>query len=95
MELVSATGATRTAGTWIVRGAEGKGTNWTKAFATADDFDDADGETVLNFWQAQDRARTLVRNIKSPGADDGMMLRAALGGNSKPDALREKLPEGP
>ena len=43
----------QTAGTWIVRAANGKGANWTKAFAIADDFEDANGEKSLNFWQAQ------------------------------------------
>ena len=49
------------AGSWLVRCADGKGSSWTKGFATADDFEDADGNTVLDFWQAQPRARGLVR----------------------------------
>jgi integrase len=48
-------------GRWIVRGADGHGSNWTKAFAIADDFEDADGEHVLTFWQASDRARVVAR----------------------------------
>ena len=64
----------QTAGTWIVRAADGNGANWTKAFATADDFEDADGEKMLNFWQAQDRARGLVCNSKNQGADDGKLI---------------------
>jgi integrase len=48
-----------TAGTWVVRVADGKGGNWTKAIGTADDFDEADGKVVLDFWQAQDRARAI------------------------------------
>jgi hypothetical protein len=47
-----------TAGTWVVRAADGQGGNWTKAIGTADDFDEAD---VLDFWQAQDRARAIAR----------------------------------
>jgi hypothetical protein len=31
----------RTAGSWVVRAADGKGGNWTQAFACADDFEDA------------------------------------------------------
>jgi integrase len=46
-------------GTWSVRVADGKGSHWIKAIATADDYDTADGEHVLDFWQAQDRARQL------------------------------------
>src|SRR5262245_46281055 len=53
------------AGRWVVRVADGKGGNWTKAFAVADDHEDADGSNVLDFWVAQDRARALAR-----GGDD-------------------------
>ena len=48
-------------GTWIARGADGHGGYWTKAFAIADDHEDADGNTILNFWQAQDKAKQVVR----------------------------------
>jgi integrase len=48
-------------GSWLVRCADGKGGAWTKGFATADDFEDASGEQVLDFWAAQVRARELVR----------------------------------
>ena len=43
------------------RAADGKGGNWIKAFAIADDREDADGAKVLDFWQAQERARKLAR----------------------------------
>src|SRR5438046_1661161 len=49
------------AGTWVVRAADGHGSNWTKAFAVADDHEDANGASVLTFWQAQDKARALAR----------------------------------
>ena len=49
----------RTAGTWVARVADGKGANWTKAIANADDFEEANGELILDFWQAQEKARTL------------------------------------
>src|SRR5947207_9214922 len=58
----------QTAGTWVVRVADGRGRNWTKAIAAADDFEDADGHHVLDFWQAQDKARTLGRRDISGGA---------------------------
>jgi integrase len=51
----------QTAGTWVVRVADGKGRNWTKAIGAADDFDAADGSTYLDFWQAQEKARALGR----------------------------------
>ncbi len=56
-----------TAGSWSVIAADGKGGSWLKAFAAADDFEDANGETILSFWQAQDRARLLARG---DGQDD-------------------------
>ena len=42
-----------TAGTWVVRVADGRGANWTKAIGVADDFGEADGVAVLDYWQAQ------------------------------------------
>lgn len=46
---------------WNVRCADGRGSNWVKAFALADDHEDSNGETVLDFWQATDRARQIAR----------------------------------
>jgi hypothetical protein len=48
-------------GTWVVRVADGQGGNWTKAIGTADDFEDADNRTTFDFWQAQERARSVAR----------------------------------
>lgn len=64
------------AGTWVVRVADGRGGNWTKGFAIADDHEDADGENVLDFWQAQDRARALARG-KDRDSDSGRPLSVA------------------
>jgi integrase len=52
-------------GSWLVRCADGKGGAWSKGFSTADDFEDASGEQVLDFWGAQVRARELVRGNHS------------------------------
>ena len=49
------------AGTWLVRKADGVGSNWTKGFGTADDLEPADGEHVFTFEQAAERARVLAR----------------------------------
>ena len=49
------------AGRWVVKVADGHGGHWTKALGLADDFEDADGEHVLSWWQAQDKARALAR----------------------------------
>jgi integrase len=51
----------RSAGTWVLRAADGRGSSWTKRVGLADDFEAADGEHVLTFWQAQDKARKLAR----------------------------------
>jgi integrase len=50
----------QTAGTWICRVADGKGGMRTKAIGTADDHDESDGDTILTFWQAQDRAKAVA-----------------------------------
>ena len=48
-------------GAWNVRAADGKGGNWIKGFAIADDQEEKDGATVLDFWQAADKAKQLAR----------------------------------
>jgi integrase len=51
-----------TAGAWVVRVADGRGGNWTKAFAVADDHEEANGQTILTYLQACDKARQLARS---------------------------------
>jgi site-specific recombinase XerD len=48
------------AGTWSV-----KCNGWLKRFSIADDFEEANGDSVMSYWQALDRAKTLAR------ADEG------------------------
>ncbi len=67
----------KTAGSWVVRAADGKGGNWTQAFAVADDFEDANGTDVLSFWQAQDRARVLARGDGEADEDSGKPVTVA------------------
>ena len=55
----------KTNGTWVLKVSDGHGAYWTKGFALADDFEDADGKTVLTFYQAQEQAKKLARG------DDG------------------------
>jgi integrase len=50
---------------------EATGDYWTKRIGTADDFEDADGKTILTFYQAQDRAKEFARS------DDGASSDAA------------------
>jgi integrase len=64
-----------TAGTWVMRVADGKGGNWTKAIGHADDFAEAsevvsDGDDILTYWQAQARAQKLAK----AGHNDGHKL---------------------
>jgi integrase len=54
----------QTAGTWVMRVADGKGGNWLRAIGMANDFDDADDADILDFWQAQAKARSLARGGK-------------------------------
>jgi integrase len=68
----------RTAGCWTVRVADGGGGNWIKAIANADDFEDADGKDVLDFWQAQDRARVVARAGSDNGDGDARPATVAL-----------------
>ena len=51
----------KTNGTWVLKASDGHGAYWTKAFALADDYEDADGKMVLTFYEAQDAAKTLAR----------------------------------
>ncbi len=52
-------------GTWSVIAADGKSGSWVKKFGLADDHEEANGEQVLTFWQAQQRARKLARGGKN------------------------------
>ena len=67
-----------TAGTWSVIAADGRGGNWMKAFAAADDFAEANGSTVLTFWQAQDKARLLAGGSKDGDDDKPVTVAQAL-----------------
>jgi integrase len=75
------------AGSWLVRCADGKGGSWTKGFSTADDFEDSNGDAVLDFWQAQVRARELVRG-KHMDASKPVTVGEALDDYAKDLAAR-------
>ena len=51
----------KTNGTWVLKASDGHGAYWTKGFALADDYEDADAKNVLTFYQAQDAAKKLAR----------------------------------
>ncbi len=66
------------AGTWVVRVADGRGGSWTKAIGFADDHDEADGDRFFDYWQAQERAKTVARReTGAPGAEPITVRSAA------------------
>jgi integrase len=60
----------KTNGSWVLKASDGHGAYWTKGFALADDFEDADGKNVLTFYEAQDAAKRLARG-EDGNADTG------------------------
>jgi integrase len=64
------------AGRWVVKVADGHGGYWTKVVGIADDFEDTDGEHVLSWWQAQDKARALARGKDTGGARPATVAEA-------------------
>jgi integrase len=73
------------AGTWVLRIADGKGGATTQAIGTADDFTEADGGSVLNYWQAQDKAQSTARN------SSGAVVAKPLTVGSAAEVYLEKL----
>ena len=68
----------KSAGRWVVKVADGHGGNWTKVVGIADDHEDADGEHVFSWWQAQDKARALARGKESAGGRPGTVAEALV-----------------
>ena len=54
-------------GKWVVRRYAGNQAYITDTIATADDIADADGTVVLNFWQAQEKARAIGGQLAYAG----------------------------
>jgi integrase len=67
----------KTEGTWVLRVADGKGGATTRAIATADDFSDADGTTVLDYWQAQEKAKSVARGSEGSVIAKPLTVRRA------------------
>jgi integrase len=95
----------RTAGTWVVRRADGKGGYERKAIGTADDYEDANGRDVLDYWQACDKARHLARGDSGEPAAPILTVADALsryaddlatrgGDKANVSRLRFNLPSG-
>jgi integrase len=60
----------QTAGTWVLRVADGRGGSYTEAIGFADDHDEPDGHQFLDYWQAQERAKITARRQGGvPGAE--------------------------
>jgi integrase len=53
-------------GTWSVRVAHAGG-HWSEVIATADDYTDANGATVMDYWQAADKVRTIGQSARYGG----------------------------
>jgi integrase len=70
----------RTNGSWVLKASDGHGAYWTKAIAEADDFDESDSKTILNFFEAQDVAKQLARG------EDGSIGNAPI---TLDDALKD------
>jgi integrase len=68
----------QTNGTWVVKVSSGHGTYWTKRIGDADDFGESDGATVLNFFEAQDRAKALARGKDDASDAAPLTVDAAL-----------------
>ena len=69
---VSAIAAIPGPGTWSVRVAKAGGGHWSDAFATADDYAEANGATVMDYWQAAGKARAIGHSARH-GGDGGKL----------------------
>jgi integrase len=72
-------------GTWSGRTADGKGSYATFSIAVADDYDTANGGTVMDFWQAQDRVRAI--GLSARQGDAGKLAKVG----EAVDAYEEEL----
>ena len=59
----------KSGGVWVMRVADGNRGSWVRTIGAADDFAEADGGEVLNFWQAQDQVRSLARADRAGTAE--------------------------
>jgi integrase len=66
----------KSGGVWVMRVADGKRSSWVRTIGAADDFADADGNDVLTFWQAQDKARSLARADRGGTAEPVTVAQA-------------------
>jgi hypothetical protein len=65
-------------GSWVVIAADGKGGQWQKVIAHADDKQASDGTAVLSYEQAANKARALARGDANAAADRPATIAEAL-----------------
>jgi hypothetical protein len=75
-------------GAWVVIAANGKGAQWQKVIAHADDRQPSDGIAVLTYEQAALRARALARGDANAAADRPATISEAI--NAYEDDLRAR-----
>ena len=68
----------KTNGSWVLKASDGHGAYWTKAIAEADDHDESNGKTILNFFEAQDQAKKLARGEDGSADSAPITLDGAL-----------------
>jgi integrase len=67
----------QTAGTWVLRIADGQGGARTAKIGLADDFDEANGGDYLDYWQAQERAKIEAKRGRSSTGNEPLTVSAA------------------
>jgi integrase len=65
-------------GAWLVIASDGKGGQWQKVFAHADDKQPSDGVTVLDYEQAALKARALARGDANAASDRPVSIAEAI-----------------
>jgi hypothetical protein len=66
------------AGTWSVKAADGHGGSWLKSFGLADDRENSNASSVLTYWEAIDKARSLARAGDEQNGDRPATVSEAL-----------------
>jgi integrase len=78
-KLKGVAGRPRVSGKWVVRYYDGNQTYTAETIATADDFSDADGVAILDFWQAQAAARQrMVARVHSAAGKGPFSVERAI-----------------
>src|SRR5215471_2292810 len=66
----------KSGGVWVMRVADGKRSNWVRTIGAADDFAEANGGDVFDFWQAVNKAVDAYEaDLKTRGGEVGNVQR--------------------